>query len=126
MGVTQGDTFWAAAKQIVAECHKILKPGGHAIWVVKSFVRKGKIVDFPGDWQKLCESQGFKTVCIHHAMLVKEQNHDGLFGDTITEKKERKSFFRRLAESKGSPAINYEVVLCMQKRANAPPGTMQQ
>jgi hypothetical protein len=47
-------------------------------------------------------------------MLVKETNHAGLFG-TITEKKERKSFFRRLAEKKGSPEINYEVVLCTRK-----------
>lgn len=109
-----GNTFWAAAKEILQECHKILKPGGHAIWVVKAFVRKGKIVDFPGDWRRLCESVGFKTVCVHHAMLVKEEHHNGLFG-TITEKKERKSFFRRLAERKGAPRIDYEVVLCTEK-----------
>ena len=110
-----GDTFWQAAKTIVEQCHQILKPGGHAIWVVKSFVRKGKIVDFPGDWQRLCESVGFKTVCIHHAMLVKETSHKTLFGHTETKRKERKSFFRRLAESKGSPRIDYEVVLCMER-----------
>ncbi len=88
--------------------------GGIAIFVVKSFVRKGKIVDFPGDWQRLCESVGFKTVCIHQAMLVKETKHQTLFGDTEVKRKERKSFFRRLAESKGSPRIDFEVVLCMQ------------
>jgi tRNA1(Val) A37 N6-methylase TrmN6 len=108
------DTFWQAAKEIVQQCHTILKPGGHAIWVTKAFVRKGKIVDFPGDWLKLCESVGFQTVCEHHAMLVKETTENGLFGE-ITEKKEKKSFFRRLAEKKGSPEINYEVVLCTQK-----------
>jgi hypothetical protein len=47
-------------------------------------------------------------------MLVKETTQNGLFG-TITEKKERKSFFRRLAEKKGSPKIDFEVVLCTQK-----------
>ena len=114
LGQAQGDTFWQAAKTIVEQCHQILKPGGHAIWVVKSFVRKKKIVDFPGDWQKLCESVGFKTVCVHHAMLVKETKHQTLFGDTEVKRKERKSFFRRLAESKGSPRIDFEVVLCMQ------------
>jgi hypothetical protein len=51
-------------------------------------------------------------------MLVKETTHNGLF-EQITEKKERKSFFRRLAESKGSPAIDFEMVLCMQKRDEA-------
>ena len=114
IGNDKGETFWQAARQIVSECHKILKPGGHAIWVVKSFVRKGKIVDFPGDWRRLCEAQGFKTVHEHHAMLVKETRHDGLF-EEIVETKERKSFFRRLAEKKGSPKIDYEVVLCTKK-----------
>ncbi len=111
LGADKGDTFWQAAAEIVQQCHQILKPGGHAIWVVKSFVRKGKIVDFPGDWRRLCESVGLKTVCVHHAMLVKETRTDGLFGE-IVEKKERKSFFRRLAEAKGSPKIDYEVVIC--------------
>ncbi len=115
LGNQRGDTFWQAANTIVEQCHQILKPGGHAIWVVKSFVHKKKIVDFPGDWQRLCESVGFKTVCIHHAMLVKETSHKTLFGDTETKRKERKSFFRRLAESKGSPRIDYEVVLCIVK-----------
>jgi len=112
----QGDTFWSAAKIIVEQCHQILKPGGHAIWVVKSFVRNKKIVDFPGDWQRLCENAGFKTVCIHHAMLVKETTHETLFGHTEVKRKERKSFFRRLAESKGSPKIDFEVVLCMSRK----------
>ncbi len=115
LGNDKGDTFWQSAKTIVEQCHQILKPGGHAIWVVKSFVRKGKIVDFPGDWLRLCESVGFKTICVHHAMLVKETSHQTLFGDTETKRKERKSFFRRLAESKGSPRIDFEVVLCMTK-----------
>lgn len=114
LGNDKGETFWQAARQIVAECHKILKPGGHAIWVVKSFVRKGAIVDFPGDWRRLCEAQGFTTVCEHHVMLVKETRHNGLF-EEIVETKERKSFFRRLAEKKGSPKIDYEVVLCTKK-----------
>ena len=114
LGHKSHDTFWQAAKEIVQQCHQILKPGGHAIWVVKAFVRKGSRVDFPGDWRRLCESVGFRTVCTHHAMLVKETTGNGLFGE-ITEKKERKSFFRRLAESKGSPAIDFEVILCMEK-----------
>jgi len=115
LGNQRGDTFWSAAKLIIEQCYQILKPGGHAIWVVKSFVRNKKIVDFPGDWQGLCEAVGFKTVCIHHAMLVKETKHKTLFGDIEVKRKERKSFFRRLAESHGSPRIDFEVVLCMLK-----------
>lgn len=115
LGQEQGETFWSAAKEIVEQCYQILKDGGVAIWVAKDFVRKGKRVDFCGDWRRLCESVGFKTLHEHHAMLVKETEVQTLFGHTEIEKKERKSFFRRLAEAKGSPRIDYEVVLCMRK-----------
>ena len=119
LGNKQDQTFWQAAKIIVEQCHQILKPGGMAIWVVKAFVRNKKKVDFPGDWRRLCESIGFETVCEHHAMLVKETRETGIFGDEIIKKKERKSFFRRLAENKGSPKIDFEVVLCCQKMIKA-------
>jgi hypothetical protein len=115
LGQEKGETFWSAAKIIVEQCHKILKDGGVAIFVVKDFVRNKKRVDFCGDWRRLCESVGFETLHEHHAMLVKEETKETLFGDTITKRKERKSFYRRLAESKGSPPIDYEVVLCMRK-----------
>ena len=115
LGNQQGNTFWAAAKTILEQCFQILKPGGHAIWVVKSFVRKGKIVDFPGDWRRLCESVGFKTVCVHHAMLKKVVKNPCLFGGDIVKVTKRVSFFRRLAESKGSPPIDWETVLCTKK-----------
>ena len=103
-------------KNIVEQCYQILKPGGHAIWVVKDFVRNKKRVDFTGDWRRLCESAGFETIHEHHAMLVKENVKESLFGHKIVKRKERKSFFRRLAESKGSPRIDYETVLCMRKK----------
>jgi hypothetical protein len=115
LGQDKGPTFWEAAKEIVQQCHQILKPGGHAIWVTKRFVRGGKVVEFSQDWAKLCESVGFETVCWHKAMLVKETCHDSLFGGKIVEVKARKSFFRRLAEAKGSPAIDWEDVICMRK-----------
>ena len=115
LGNSKGQTFWEAAKIIVLECFKILKPGGHCIFVVKDFVRNKRRVDFTGDWRKLCESVGFETLHEHHAMLVKEEKHKTLFGHTEKKVKERKSFFRRLAESKGSPRIDFECVLCMRK-----------
>lgn len=114
LGQEQGPTFWQAAKEILQQCHKILRPGGHAIWVCKDFVRKGKRVPFSDDWLRLCESVGFKLVCRHRAMLVKEEVKDDLFGGQITKKTERKSFFRRLAEAKGSPKIDWEDVICVE------------
>jgi hypothetical protein len=102
LGQEKGQTFWQAAKIIVSECHKILKPGGYAIWVVKSFVRNKKKVDFPGDWRKLCESAGFETLHEHHAIMLKERKLPSLFGDIIIERKKRNSFFRKLGESKAA------------------------
>ena len=110
------ETFWVAAHQVVRECYAILRPGGYAVWVVKAFVRNKKLVDFPGDWRRLCEHAGFITIEEIHASLVQETTHAGLFGE-MTTKKERKSFFRRLAEKKGSPRIDYEVVWVMRKPA---------
>lgn len=92
--------------------------GGKAIFVCKDFVRKGQRVPFSDDWLKLCEAVGFKLNCRHRAMLVKETTEDSLFGGKITKKTERKSFFRRLAEAKGSPRIDEEDVLCMMKPKN--------
>jgi len=114
IGNQAGDTFWSAARTIVEQVYQVLRPGGHAVWVVKAFVRDGQIVDFPGQWQALCESCGFVTLHEHHAMLTEERGTQiGLDGNHNTKRVERKSFFRRLAESKGSPRIDYETVLCM-------------
>jgi len=116
IGNQQGDTFWQAAKEIVRQCHQILKPGGHAIWVVKAFVRKGKIVDFPGDWERLCESVGFETVCRHRAMLVKETVENGLF-ENISKISGSKSFFRRLGETKAAWKKYWQTIPSEHERA---------
>ena len=118
VGNLNGDTFWQAASDIVAQCHMILRPGGHAIWITKDFVRKGTRVPFGDQWQALCEAQGFRLVCRHRAMLVTHHGEqDGLFGEPTKVSTSRKSFFRRLAEAKGSPAIDWEDVLCLVKTA---------
>lgn len=76
------NTFWSAARTILEETYAVLKPGGAAIWVLKSYCRAGKIVDFPGQWQALCEHVGFVTLHEHHTMLVKEHGaQENLFSD---------------------------------------------
>lgn len=115
IGNTTGDTFWAAAKLIVAESQAILKPGGWSAWVCKDFIRDKQIVPFCDDWCKLLESSGFLVERRIHAMLVKETRHNDLFDGETTTRKERKSFFRRLAEKKGSPRIDFEEVLFARK-----------
>ena len=100
----------------VREIYRVLKPGGIAVWVVKAFVRDKQIVDFPGDWRKLCEACGFETVLEVHASLVTRWEVNDLFDGVVKKERKRASFFRRLAESKGSPKIDYETVWFMRKR----------
>jgi hypothetical protein len=52
-------------------------------------------------------------------MLVKESSHTCLFGHEHVTRKERKSFFRRLAEKKGSPRIDWEEVIVVRKPGNS-------
>jgi hypothetical protein len=108
--------FWSAARVIVEQTYQVLAPGAHAVWVVKAFVKNKQRVDFPGQWQQLCEAVGFRMVHIHRAWLVEDRGTQvDLEGNHHTKTVERKSFFRRLAENKGSPRIDYEVVICMVK-----------
>lgn len=116
VGNLAGDTFWSASRQILEQCFQVLAPGAHAIWVLKGFVRDKQYVDFPDQWRRLCEAVGFETLHLHKAWLVEEHGEQGnIFGEADAIRTESKSFFRRLAESKGSPRIDFEVVLCTRK-----------
>ncbi len=109
------ETYWSAVRDIYTQCLLALKPGGYIVVVVKSYVKKGKLVDLPGDTWRLLQSLGFEPVERIHAMLVSETRGTDLFEGKTTKRKERKSFFRRLAEKKGSPRIDFEEVLALRK-----------
>jgi hypothetical protein len=116
LGNQSGPTFWSAARIILANCHALLRPGGHAIWVVGPYVRKGKLVDFPAQWAQLCEAVGFTTLHVHRCPKVETygtQRH--LDGGEQQETVERVSFFRRLANAKGRARVDYEDVLCLER-----------
>jgi len=117
IGNAAGDTFWQAAREIVAQCYAILRPGAYTAWVVKGYIKNKKLVDFPGQWRLLCEACGFEFVEEIHASLVKETHigNDLFSGEVVTKRTERKSFFRRLAEKNGSPHIDFETVLFLRK-----------
>jgi hypothetical protein len=116
LGTQAGDTFWSASREILQQCFDLLKSGGFSIWVTKNYIKRGKIVPFSDRWLALCESVGFKLVCRHQAMLVKEYGRQkNIRGEEEIIQTERKSFFRRLAESKGSPRIDFEDIICLVK-----------
>lgn len=117
-GLINTDDFWTAARLIVEQTYSVLRPGSHAVWVCKRFVRNGQIVDFPGQWAKLCEAVGFRLIHHHKAMLVEHSGTQfGLDGNHQQIKVERKSFFRRLHENRRPDlSIDWEDVLCMERR----------
>jgi DNA modification methylase len=115
LGQLRTDTYWSSVFRIYQECFKVLKPGGIICVVIKSFVRAGKIVPLPEQTWALLQHVGFEPVERVRAMLVKEDSHPGLFDGPVVKKTERKSFFRRLAERKGSPPIDFEEVLFLKK-----------
>jgi hypothetical protein len=117
LGTEQGQTFWSAARLIVAESYHLLKPGSYSAWVCKKFVRNGQIVDFPGQWQQLCEACGFEYVETIRAMLVTERGVQiDLGGEDKRLKTERKSFFRRLHEKRAPHlSIDFEEIVIMRK-----------
>jgi len=111
LGGTSGETYWEAMALVYAQCLLALKPGGVMAVVVKDYVKKGKRVPLCDQTLELLERLGFRPVERIRAMLVKTESHPGLFGEPVEHTKERKSFFRRLAEQKGSPPIDWEEVL---------------
>ena len=116
LGNESGETFWGASRDILLELHRALKPGAVAAWVCKDFVRKKQRVPFSDQWRQLCEACGFEMVEWVQASLVSDGGTQlGLFGEDVRLTTERKSFFRRLAEAKGSPRIDEEDVLFLRK-----------
>ena len=81
--------------------------------VIKDFVRNKKRVPLCDQTAELLSTIGFEIPKRIQVMLVKEiqQPTDMFTGETNHKLIERKSFFRRLAEKKGSPRIDWEEVI---------------
>lgn len=108
-----GETYWQAMDQVYRQCLLALRPGGVMAVVVKDYVKNKARVPLCDQTMRLLQHIGFEPIVRIRAMLVKETKHAGLFGEHV-DRKERKSFFRRLAEKKGSPRIDWEEVLVVR------------
>ena len=112
----QSSTFWEASAEIMRQVYQVLAPGAVAVWVCKAFVRKGALVNFPGQWQTLGESCGFETLEIIRCSLVDDRGAQHTLDGGLKQRQvSHKSFFRRNNEKKGAPRIDYEVVLIQRK-----------
>ena len=110
---SEPNDYWGAVAQVYQQLYDVMSPGGVLAVVLKSFVRDKKLVDLPAMTRELLEGIGFTTIEVTKAMLTAEAGQATQDGGVKI--KERKSFFRRLAEAKGSPRVDYEVVLWVRK-----------
>lgn len=116
LGAEQAETFWSAARVIVKQVYSLLVPGGVAIWVVKDFIRNKERVEFSQQWAALNEACGFEWLHEHRCWVVEDRGTQLGFFEDEDRIVERKSFFRRLYESKyPDNRIDWESVLCMRK-----------
>lgn len=120
LGNVSAETYWQAMAQVYTQCRLALRPGGIMAVVVKDYVKDKTRVPLCDQTLALLVSLGFTPVARIHAMLVKEQSHPQLIGPDVVTKRERKSFFRRLAEKKGSPRIDFEEVIVVRSQEGAP------
>ena len=100
-----GDSYWQAMAQVYHQCLLALKPAGVLCVVVKAYVKNKKLVPLPDQTWNLLLHTGFLPLQRIRASLVKETSSQGLFGNEITTKKERKSFFRRTAETRAAAQL---------------------
>ncbi len=116
LGNSQGETYWQAIDLILRQLYDLFPPGGVLAWVVKPFVRNKKLVDLPQMTLDLMRSQGWELVVWVDAMLIAGGIQLSGFPEMVPEYQKKKvSFFRRLAERKGSPRIDAETVLVVRK-----------
>ena len=117
LGNQSGVTFWAASKDILLETHKVLRKGGYTFWVVKRYIKAGKIVEFDNMRLRLCQVCGFQHVETIYAWQTEDKGTQvNLEGEAEKKIVRRQSFFRLLYTKKyPENAIDYEVVLVLRK-----------
>lgn len=117
LGNERGETFWQAARDIVLQCAQVLKPGAVTAWVCKDFVRNKQRIPFCDDWCRLLEACGFRVFERWRMWQVSRTKQETMWSGAVPQK-ESKGFFRRLAEAKGSPRIDFEQTIWAVKGAN--------
>ena len=114
VGNESKESYWDAMRDVYAQCFLALKPGGVMAVHLKDYVSKKKRVPLCDQTCTLLEACGFRVFKRVRAWVVKETRQKGFKGDVVTTVA-RKSFFRRLAEKKGSPRIDWEEVIWVRK-----------
>jgi hypothetical protein len=113
-GLVNVETYWSEVRKVYEQCHQALKPGGVIVMVVKDYVKAGERVPLCEQTGRVMESVGFEPVELIRAWQITKTEIVTLYGKEILTK-EYFGFFRQLAHRRGSPRIDFEVVLVMRK-----------
>ncbi|MCI0402675.1 MAG: site-specific DNA-methyltransferase [Acidobacteria bacterium] len=112
-----GRTYLSEMRKVYAEISAVLKPGGVVCLVTKNPVKRGQIRRLDLDTIRLMEHVGFRFLERQRAMLAEEGPPQlTLDGSEHVQRRERKSFFKRLFE-RDHPhlRVDHEDVLWFQK-----------
>ena len=121
IGREAGETYWQAMKAVYGQCLAAIRPGGVMAVNVKDYVRDKHRVSLCDQTARLLTHLGFDVFLCCRAMLVEVTEARNLFGEVVRTEKKKVSFFRRLAEKKGSPRIDWEEVLfCRRGHEDVP------
>jgi len=115
IGRLKSGDYRTAMFEVYGQLFFALEAGSVIAVVVKDYVKDNKRVPLCQKTWELLELCGFDGLERKRAMLVEEYVHEDLFEGAVTKEKNQKSFFRRLHESRGGPAIDYEEVLFLIK-----------
>lgn len=69
IGNLKSQSYLEAMLQVYRQCHKVLKPNGLMILVLKNFIRNKQVVRLDLDTIKLCEQAGFELIERHYRKL---------------------------------------------------------
>lgn len=70
IGNLKSTSYLEAMLQVYSQCHKVLKPDGLMILVLKNFIRNKQVIRLDSDTIKLCEQAGFKFFERHYRHLT--------------------------------------------------------
>ena len=102
-----------ACAKVYQALARVMPSGAPLILVLKAYVKQWQYIDLPQQTADLVARCGFQVVHWHEARLTAREGQFDLFGGET--RRSRKSLFRRLAEKKGAPPIDAEVVLCCER-----------
>lgn len=99
IGNLKGESYLQSMLQVYQQCHKVLKPQGLLILVVKNFIRNKQEIRLDLDTILLCEQAGLELIESHYRKLTTQ------------------SFWRTIYQQKypDAPVINKEDILVFEK-----------